>query len=121
MNTETPASTPAHRRRVRPSPKSNILTKWATASILAAVLVAVIGFATMQPPQPAEAQAATTLRTLVANTGSGNNQSQFIDTISIARWSQGFTTGIAGGGYVLGSVGPRFSNTDSNASPGDLN
>ena len=62
----------------------------------------------------------TTLRTLVANTGSGNNQAQIINTFAIDRWAQGFTTGIAGGGYVLGSVGLRLSTTDSNASPGDL-
>ena len=61
-----------------------------------------------------------TLRTLVANTGSGNNQAQIITTFAIDRWAQGFTTGIAGGGYVLGSVGLRLSTTDSNASPGDL-
>ena len=61
-----------------------------------------------------------TLRTLVANTGSGNNQAQSISTSGIDRWAQGFTTGIAGGGYVLGSVGLRLADTDSNASPGDL-
>ncbi len=61
-----------------------------------------------------------TLRTLVANTGSGNNQAQSISTSGMDRWAQGFTTGIAGGGYVLASVGLRFSDTDSNASPGDL-
>ena len=117
MNTAIPASTPTDRRRGRTSPQTRVPIKRTAASILAALLIAIIGFAAVQPTQPAEAQSTTSL---VANTGSGNNQSQFIDTISIDRWAQGFTTGIAGGGYVPGSVGLRHSGTDSNASPGDL-
>ena len=47
--------------------------------------------------------------TLVANTGSGNNQNLVITRFNTTRRAQAFTTGPAGAGYVLSSIGIRFS------------
>ena len=45
----------------------------------------------------------------VKNTGSGNNQDLVITRFNTTRRAQAFTTGPAGAGYVLSSIGIRFS------------
>ena len=45
----------------------------------------------------------------MANTGSGNNQDGELTQYQISRRAQAFTTGPASAGYVLGSIGIRFS------------
>ena len=54
----------------------------------------------------------------VANTGSGNNQNLVITRFNNTRRAQAFTTGPAGAGYVLGSIGIRFSQIVSPSTAG---
>ena len=105
MNTAIPASTPTDRRRGRTSPQTRVPIKRTAASILAALLIAIIGFAAVQPTQPAEAQSTTSL---VKNTGNGNDQDGGVTQYSIPRRMQEFTTGPTSAGYVLASIGIRF-------------
>ena len=115
MKTRTPASTPTDRRCGQTSPRTRVPRKWTAASILATLLIAIIGFAAVQPTQPAEAQSTTSL---VKNTGSGNNQNLVITRFNTTRRAQAFTTGPAGAGYVLGSIGIRFSQIVSPSTAG---
>ena len=91
MKTRTPASTPTDRRCGHTSPRTRVPRKWTAASILATLLIAIIGFAAVQPTQPAEAQSTTSL---VKNTGSGNNDNNYgLTQYQIPRRAQAFTTG----------------------------
>ena len=59
-------------------------------------------------------------RHFVSNTGSGNNDNNYgLGQYTIPRRAQAFTTGIAGGGYIVSSVGIRFSNIGPIASAGN--
>ena len=54
----------------------------------------------------------------VANTAGGNNPGEPITRQSIPRRAQAFTTGPAGAGYVLGSIGVSFQTVDSTSTAG---
>ena len=54
----------------------------------------------------------------VANTAGGNNPGEPINRQSIPRRAQAFTTGPAGAGYVLGSIGVSFQTVDSTSTAG---
>ena len=54
----------------------------------------------------------------VANTAGGNNPGEPITRQSIPRRAQAFTTGPAGAGYVLGSIGVSFQAIDSTSTAG---
>ena len=58
------------------------------------------------------------LRTLVANTAGGNNPGEPITRHNIPRRAQAFTTGPAGAGYVLGSIGVSFRQIASRSTAG---
>ena len=127
MNTRTPVSTPTDRRGGRTSPQTRVPIKRTAASILAAVLIAIIGFAAVQPTQPAEAQSTTSLypqpqlqtgdhsdshstaylRILVKNINSGNNGDEHLNT-QYPKRAQAFTTGNNPTGYHLSDIGVRF-------------
>ena len=127
MNTRTPVRTPTNRRGGRTSPQTRVPIKRTAASILAAVLIAIIGFAAVQPTQPAEAQSTTSLyprpqlqtgdhsdphsttyrRILVKNINSGNNGDEHLNT-QYPKRAQAFTTGNNPTGYHLSDIGVRF-------------
>ena len=54
----------------------------------------------------------------VANTAGGNNPGEPITRQSIPRRAQAFTTGPAGAGYALGSIGVSFQTVDSTSTAG---
>ena len=123
MNTGTPASTRTTSKTPNAQPplpsaplrsRADFVRKWATITMLATLLIAIIGFALMQTPPPAEAQAATTL---VKNTGqSTTTTGQSLDSTT-PKFGQSFTTGSSKGGYTLASIGVNFNQIDPSSSP----
>ena len=95
-------------------------TNGVTTGTNATATVSIVDNDESEPETPIIVHESTDLRPFVANVESGNNIARRIATNPqkglqlVNRWAQPFTTGPAGAGTILGSVGIRFGNTASN-------